>query len=148
MIKFVNILTIVTIVSACNYSTRCKKYYFENNFSGRVVVYFNQKNASLKYDKDGCIVYNIPASGEFYTPEDYTPSIGEPNKTIRYFEKISNDKFVELLIFRESEYLSDTAINKDRKYIFGMTAALTDSGTYLEYYVDYGKNYKTHFFIY
>jgi len=148
MIKFFNFLMIAAILSACNYSTRCKKYFFENNFSGRVVVHFNQKNASLIHDKDGCIIYNIPSNGEFYTPEDYTPSVGEPNKTVRYFEKISTDKFVELLIFRESEYLSDTAINKDKKYIFGMTAGLTSSGKYLDYYVDYGKNYKNHFFIY
>lgn len=139
----------ILLISGCNYTTRCKRYYLPKGFLGRFVIEYGKKGSREEHDKAGCIVYSISAAGKCVTPAAYTPGVGDPDQTFRYFEQVGPDSLQEIYLFRESSYLDDTAGNKFKKYVFIISAGYSDSlGEFADFYVDYGMNYRRHHFLY
>lgn len=150
LISKISVLSVFGLsVVSCRYSTTCERYYVPKDFIGRVVVIYNQKSKEReKHDAEGCITYEVSLKGECYNPYPYRPTVGVPDKTVRYFERTDKDVITEIFMFQESKYLQDTLMNRGRKYAFIISAAFADSIEYKDFYIDYGRNYKRHSYLY
>src|SRR5579872_1859529 len=111
-------LLLIAVFAGCNYTTQCERYIVPSGFWGRFVIYYGKKGSKQEHDKEGCVVYNISAKGQCFTPASYETGVGNPDQTFRYFERLAPDSLREIFLFRESRYLKDTANNKYNKYVF------------------------------
>ena len=139
------IITCYFMIS-CNNTLQCERHFIPSSYIGKVVIYFNQKNGQKQFDKQGCIVYSISESGKCFSALPFKVGTTYPNGTFRYFEVISKDSVNEIFEFYERDYLKDSVMNKQKKYIYILSSGYQAPNYTFEYHVDYGKNYKSHLY--
>ncbi len=131
---------------SCHDTLNCERHFIPKDFTGKVTIYFNQKNGQREFDKDGCIVYRIDKDGNCYTSLPMEQGSAYPNETFKFFEVVSKDSVIRIFEFYKNEYLKDTVKNMKRKYVFFNSSGYSYPNYYFDYYVDYGKNYKRHLY--
>lgn len=142
-------ITTLSLLISCNNELRCERHFIPKGFMGKVTIYFNKETGQKEFDKEGCIVYRISEKGECLSALPFKEGIANPHKTYRFFEVIDKYNVKEIPEFDVSEYLQDSINNARRKYVF-FTASGYENPTgsnpnyVLEYYVDYGRNYKNY----
>jgi len=131
---------------SCNNTLKCERHFIPKDFTGKVTIYFSQKEGQKEFDEDGCIVYRILGNGNCYTSLSYKQGSAYPNETYKFFEVIKTDSVNQIFEFYEKQYLKDTAANKKRKYVFFHSSGYSAPNYTFEYYIDYGMNYKKHLY--
>ncbi len=129
---------------SCDNTIKCERHFFTPNFTGNVEIYYNQENGQKQYDKNGCIVYEIPENGKCLSALPFIEGTSYPGETLRFFERVSGDSLKEIPEFSEHEYLKDTIGNKEKKYVFFVSSGYSKPYYTFQYDVDYGANYKKH----
>lgn len=132
------------MLMSCDHTLHCEKHFIPSGYVGKVTVYFNQKNGQKQYDKDGCIVYSIPKDGKCLSALPIKQGTAYPNQTFTFYELVSKDSTNQIFEFYENDYLKDTIHNREKKYIFLLSSGYSEGNYNFEYYVDYGKAYKSH----
>lgn len=140
------IILIYFFLTSCDSTLRCERHFIPNGYIGKVVIFFNQKNGQKQYDKDGCIVYSISDSGKCFSTLPFKAGTAYPKQTFRYFEVINKDSVNEMFEFYEKDYLRDSVMNKQKKYIYILSSGYKANNFTFEYSVDYGMNYKNHLY--
>jgi len=133
-------IAIFYLSTSCDNTLQCEKHFIPHNFTGKVAIYFNQKDGQKEFDKENCIVFKIGEDGKCFTELPFKVGTVYPGKTIRYFEVVNKDSLNELFGFNEAEYLKDVVNNENKKYIFFGSSGYIDPYYTVEYNVDYGKN--------
>lgn len=131
---------------SCDNTLRCQRHFIATGYIGKVIIYFDQKNGQRQYDKDGCIVYSISDSGTCFSSLPFKVGTAYPKQTFRYFEVINKDSVNEIFEFYEKDYLKDSVLNKQKKYIYILSSGYEAPNYTFTYYVDYGMNYKSHLY--
>lgn len=134
------------LFNSCTNTSYCEKHFIQKGFTGKVKILFGQADGQQHLDKDGCIVFQIPINGECLSSFPFKEVNRFKKNTFECFEVAENDS-IKIPVFREFEYLQDSAENKLKKYVFLNASGFenptgTDPRYVLEYYIDYGTNYR------
>ena len=140
--------TILLLIS-CSKKPQCEKHFIQPGFIGKVKIYFDKKDGQKLTDKNGCIIYHISDKGECFSAFAFDEKNIFIPGMFECFEMTGNNDVKEIPFFDSDTYWQDTLHNKDKKYMFYISRGYenltgSDPNYVLEYYIDYGVNYKKH----
>jgi hypothetical protein len=81
--KYILSLHLLALLYSCN-PTKQEAYYLPEKYSGPVVIFYNQKNATKPKTKNGIVSYYIPASGVLFVSSKGIYGIVKPTLFYTY----------------------------------------------------------------
>lgn len=132
--------------TACDNNLQCERHYIPNGYIGKVEIHFNQKGGQHFLNKEGCIVYTISNQGQCNSSLPFKSGTVYPGKTFRYFEIVSKDSVNEIYEFSKKDYIEDSLARQKQKFVFITSSGHSGDDYKIVYYVDYGKNYRSHLY--